>query len=159
MSRREKRKKLLTGVIMLAITAPFFISSGLRWDSLYLMPYIALGVMAVSSLWLIVKAALTPTVETEEKGREEEQQRQAVTGWEIAGCFAFLFAVVLLMGVVGSYVMLFVLLFVSHLYISHRQKKVSLLRTLIFSVIALAIVYLVFGKMLGLRLPRDVWLF
>lgn len=158
MSRREKQKKLLTGFIMLAITMPFFISSGLRGDSLYLMPYIALGVMAVSSLWLIVKAALTPTVETEEKGREEEQ-RQAVTGWEIAGCFAFLFAVVLLMGVVGSYVMLFVLLFVSHLYISHRQKKVSLLRTLIFSVIAIAIVYLVFGKMLGLRLPRDVWLF
>lgn len=158
MSRREKQKKLLTGFIMLAITMPFLISSGLRGDSLYLMPYIALGVMAVSSLWLIVKAALTPTVETEEKGREEEQ-RQAVTGWEIAGCFAFLFAVVLLMGVVGSYVMLFVLLFVSHLYISHRQKKVSLLRTLIFSVIAIAIVYLVFGKMLGLRLPRDVWLF
>ncbi len=162
MTRQERNRQLITGIVMLLVTVPFILSSKLSSDGLYLLPNIALVIMAVSSAVLILKALLAKPRETDEGKAEKQDDRAAdqghagVSAAEILGCFVFLFSAVLLMDVLGTYVTLFIVLFVSHLYVCHRKKNLSVIRSLVFALIAIAVVVGVFHFMLGLRVPRGI---
>ncbi len=154
-SKKDRQHNILVGVVMILTTVPFLISTRFMADSLFLVPYFALAIMAISGAVTLVSALCAPVANAE----ENRETQDGVTNKEIIGSFAFLFAAVALMQIVGTYVILFLVILLSHLYISKRKRTLSLVRSLVFAVIAGAVVVLVFHFMLGLRLPTDVLLF
>lgn len=156
MNKGERQRNIVTGVVMILTTIPFFVSTQLKADSLFLIPYFALAIMALSGLVTLVSALRMPNADTNE---DTKKAQATVTNKEIIGSFAFLFLSIALMQIIGTYTTLFLLVFLSHLYISKRTGTFSLLRSLMFAIVADVIVVLVFHFMLGLRLPTDVLLF
>lgn len=152
----KNKKQLLTGIIMLVVPAFFLVSTSLKKDDLFLVPYIAITVMAICGLITIVKSLVATNIDS---AAATGQNTNTIPVKELLLATVFLGLCVAGMRYIGFYVTILVMLFLIHAYIRKRNSTPSYLRSLLFALGAWVVVYLVFGLALQLRVPSDVLLF
>ncbi|MFZ4453775.1 tripartite tricarboxylate transporter TctB family protein [Salibacterium aidingense] len=149
-----KNRESIIGMVMILISVIFFFWSGVNFESHFLVPYIALAGMFIAGVITLWKG-----VKISKQSASESNKKTGLGILEIVSIIVFLFVATWLMERLGFYFTMAILLFVFHVYLSKRNKKVNWLKSLAFALITIFVTYLIFNNLLEIRAPSDTLLF
>jgi hypothetical protein len=160
--RIKDKRRLITGLAMTITSVIFLVGSRFSQNDMYLLAYIALTVMISSGVYTIIKSffvkeksniVIIPT-DSDEGSINTELRRSE---WLLI--FVVLITSVPMMQFVGFYITALFLLLGLHIYITKKNMKFNIVKSIVFSLVGLVVVYTVFALLLRLSLPRNVLLF
>jgi hypothetical protein len=160
--RIKDKGSIITGIAMICTSAIFLVGSRFSHNNMYLLAYIALTVMVISGIYSVIKGFLNTKISDSNiipNDSDEGSTSSQLNTREWLVIAVVLAISVAMMQFIGFYITAFFMLLGFHVYITKRNLKFNIIKSIVFSLIGLAVVYIVFALLLRLSLPRNVLLF